>query len=267
MSRRRKDGDELADFIVMFSELPLWVVPLGAVLTYVVLEWLIPAAVGKSHTFGMTITALSTLTAPWLAGVVLLSGIFGALKRLAGRRIDSRILGRQVSIDSIRALSWQDFERMLAAAYRDRGYSVTLTPRGADGGVDLVMTRDRQTTYVQAKHWKARQVGVQRVRELHGVAVANGVSNSILVSSGNLSSDARAFAAKAGMTVVEGTGLMPLIQPFLHGELTGAAPTASCPTCGSDMVERLARTGANAGSRFLGCSRYPRCRGIRKFAQ
>lgn len=33
-----------------------------------------------------------------------------------------------------------------------------------------------------------------------------------------------------------------------------------CPRCGADLVERTAKSGPNAGSRFLGCSRYPECR-------
>lgn len=33
-----------------------------------------------------------------------------------------------------------------------------------------------------------------------------------------------------------------------------------CPRCGSALVERTAKKGPNAGSSFLGCSGYPRCR-------
>ena len=33
-----------------------------------------------------------------------------------------------------------------------------------------------------------------------------------------------------------------------------------CPKCGSDLVERTARQGTNAGFKFLGCVSYPRCR-------
>jgi len=33
-----------------------------------------------------------------------------------------------------------------------------------------------------------------------------------------------------------------------------------CPKCGSSMVERKARKGPNAGSSFLGCSGFPKCR-------
>ena len=36
-----------------------------------------------------------------------------------------------------------------------------------------------------------------------------------------------------------------------------------CPSCGSPMILRTARRGRNAGSRFLGCTRYPQCTGTR----
>lgn len=34
-----------------------------------------------------------------------------------------------------------------------------------------------------------------------------------------------------------------------------------CPKCGSHMVEREAKNGANRGQKFLGCSKFPKCRG------
>ena len=33
-----------------------------------------------------------------------------------------------------------------------------------------------------------------------------------------------------------------------------------CPKCGYSLVKRLAKTGRNAGSEFLGCSNFPKCR-------
>lgn len=35
-----------------------------------------------------------------------------------------------------------------------------------------------------------------------------------------------------------------------------------CPKCGSDMVERETTKGTNKGSKFLGCSAFPKCRSI-----
>jgi hypothetical protein len=36
--------------------------------------------------------------------------------------------------------------------------------------------------------------------------------------------------------------------------------TTVCPRCGSSLVERKAKKGPTAGSTFLGCANYPRCR-------
>jgi hypothetical protein len=40
--------------------------------------------------------------------------------------------------------------------------------------------------------------------------------------------------------------------------------TTTCPKCGSKLVERTARKGPNAGSSFLGCSAFPKCRYTQK---
>ena len=38
------------------------------------------------------------------------------------------------------------------------------------------------------------------------------------------------------------------------------ASKTACPRCGSDLVKRTAKKGPNAGSKFLGCKNYPKCR-------
>ena len=38
------------------------------------------------------------------------------------------------------------------------------------------------------------------------------------------------------------------------------ASSTICPKCGSALVERTAKKGPNAGTKFLGCESYPRCR-------
>lgn len=44
-----------------------------------------------------------------------------------------------------------------------------------------------------------------------------------------------------------------------------AAP--ACPDCGHPMTRRKARTGANAGKTFWGCTGYPDCKGLREIEQ
>lgn len=42
----------------------------------------------------------------------------------------------------------------------------------------------------------------------------------------------------------------------------GLADPHKCPRCGREMMPRTARSGSNAGGRFLGCSGFPACRYI-----
>lgn len=39
----------------------------------------------------------------------------------------------------------------------------------------------------------------------------------------------------------------------------------TCPRCGSDMIIRETKRGANAGQQFWGCSAFPKCRSVVKF--
>ncbi|HEX2996233.1 MAG TPA: DUF2726 domain-containing protein [Anaerolineales bacterium] len=53
------------------------------------------------------------------------------------------------------------------------------------------------------------------------------------------------------------------VSPTVQTSVTEALP--HCPKCGSDMVLRTAKSGANQGEKFWGCSKYPQCRGIVKY--
>ena len=50
------------------------------------------------------------------------------------------------------------------------------TGGGADGGVDLVLSKTGERILVQCKNWKSSKVGVSTVRELFGVVTAEGAS-------------------------------------------------------------------------------------------
>jgi restriction system protein len=80
----------------------------------------------------------------------------------------ARQLRHQRALSDLAALSWQQFEEVVADAFRRHGYKVReMGGRGrADGGVDLVLVRNGETTVVQVKHWRRDVVGVSLVREL-----------------------------------------------------------------------------------------------------
>ncbi len=205
----------------------------------------------------------SVIVLAWGAAIALVA--LAALVDALGR---ARRLRRQRALSDLAALTWQQFEEVIADAFRRHGYRVReVGGRGrADGGVDLVMTRDGETTVVQAKHWRSQRVSVQPVRELYGVQRAMRAERSMFVAVGRYTSDAAQFAAQVGMTLVNGEELLRIIGAGLAGrslELPqpSATDTPTCPRCGAAMVRRTARQGSHAGHDFWGCSTFPACRG------
>lgn len=63
----------------------------------------------------------------------------------------------------------------MGEAFRMQGYRVVETGgNGPDGGIDLILRKDREKYLVQCKQWKAFSVVVPVVRELYGVMAAKG---------------------------------------------------------------------------------------------
>jgi restriction system protein len=155
------------------------------------------------------------------------------------------------------------------------------TGPGADGGIDLVLHRDGLRTLVQCKQWKAQRVGAPVVREQFGLLTHHGAVEAVIVTCGSFTPEAQAFARGKPIRLVDGPQLAELVrgvqkQPLQSTQApaaaldTAAPPGASrsdsesaCPRCGSAMVRRTARA---TRTQFLGCSRFPRCRGVRQLS-
>lgn len=81
------------------------------------------------------------------------------------------------------------------------------------------------------------------------------------------------FAVKSGYSTADiQSQIMPHFReqaPAVSSPSGPADPTGvpsdsapACPKCGSKMILRTAKSGANAGGQFWGCSNFPRCRTI-----
>lgn len=143
---------------------------------------------------------------------------------------------------------------------------------GADGGIDLVLRRDGKRTLVQCKQWRHQQVGVSVVREMYGLLAHHRADAVLIVSSGGFTRDAQTFIVGKPITLVAGEDLLGMIQKVqargtampaarIEPVLTDSAPASevlTCKRCSAPMVERRNR---RTGDVFMGCSRFPACRG------
>ncbi len=103
------------------------------------------------------------------------------------------------------------------------------------------------------------------VRDLYGVMAARGATGGFVVTSGTYTDDAKAFAHGRNVKLLDGARLRQMIERANRGKsaVPYSAPVSSpaCPVCGSRMEIRTAKRGPNAGSKFWGCTKFPKCKG------
>lgn len=118
---------------------------------------------------------------------------------------------------------------------------------GPDGGVDLLLKRDRETFLVQCKQWRAQKVGVQTVRELYGVMAAKGAAGGFVVTSGSFTEEAQQFAKGRNVQLVDGIQLKVLVDSVS----VSRGPKAATVQRGSSAAPRQEPKGAECVFRAI----------------
>lgn len=196
---------------------------------------------------------------------------FAALASFIGRQKRKRLLETQTGLDSLRAMSWREFEMLAGEAFRRQGYRIEETGLGgADGGIDLRLSKNGKTTLVQCKQWRSQRVDVKVVREMYGLLAHHGANAVKIVAVGDFTPDAQRFAQGKPIQLIHGEALLALIhnvqvsKPVLGTQAVSPASveqaTPECPSCGTAMVKRANR---RTHDTFWGCPKYPACRGTR----
>lgn len=277
---RKKKSSPIGDIYELVALLPWWLGVILAIASYLLLhsyasQGIAPVAgaapVPLSHTVGKALAAVFQYILP----IVCLAGaVASAWEKVRRRKLLDTVTSNPTA-SVLNDMTWQEFEVLVGEGFRLKGYQVKeLGGNGPDGGVDLVLTMGGETTFVQCKQWKAFKVGVDVARQLYGVMASRGAAAGFVVTSGTFTPDAIEFAKDRNVNLMDGKQLLALlhtaqqhrareITPVAHTSAPGATqtPTPACPRCGSTMIKREAKRGANAGNGFWGCSTYPKCKG------
>lgn len=299
MARRHKSGpaEDMMDLIAL---LPWWAGVALALVSYLILSSIASKAVSTpiqpGQMSGLVTASIwkgLAIGGQYLLPLLCLLGAgLSAIKRHQRKQLIHDTAQSQAA-DALNGMRWQEFEMLVGEAFRLQGFQVLETGGGgADGGIDLVLSKpaqnDREKYLVQCKQWRAMQVGVAVVRELYGAMAADGAAGGIVVTSGRYTPEALRFAEGRNLTLIDGPRLQRMIHEACGGSSGPARPAPStyrpsppmsaptsaatassapdCPQCGKSMLERTARRGGSTGNRFWGCSAFPACRGARPLA-
>ncbi len=185
-------------------------------------------------------------------------------------RWDSKKIHLSWSLDLLNELEWKRFEEVVSEYYTFLGYRSEVTRMGADGGVDVILYQQGEETpaiIVQCKSW-SQKVGVKAIRELFGVMAADQIGYGVFATTSGYTQEAIDWADGKRLQLLSGEDLVSSFnqlpqdqrKSLLASATEGDYSTPTCPSCNKKMVKRTAAKGKSAGSRFWGCSHYPRCK-------
>lgn len=118
------------------------------------------------------------------------------------------------TLETVRAMSWPEFSEAIEQAFGREGHAVG---RFAGSGADLTLTRDGRTTLVGCKRWKAARIGVEPLRDLQAARGAHGAHDCLYIAVGDLTDQARRFAAGHGIRLIGAAELARLLNPGRPG--------------------------------------------------
>jgi len=169
------------------------------------------------------------------------------------------------SIELLRELEWNRFEKLTAEYFRILGKRVETVSHGADGGVDARIYAHSSGILeyaIQCKAWNS-MVGIRPVRELFGVMAHESAGKGIFMTTSTFSEDAKQFATEHSdkLFLIDGQKFISMIlklpeekkAKLLAFATEGDYTTPTCASCGIKMVWR-----AKGG--FWGCRNYPKCK-------
>ena len=195
--------------------------------------------------FSMVLGGAATLAHPFTFLARALAGAAGSLGRLFGDSGHS-VRNAPWTPELLQQLEWRRFEELCAA------YFEALGARSA-------------SIIVQCQPWSAYRVGIKAVRTLREAMTSGSAAEGVLVTSGKFTQEAREFAGKQGISLIDGADLVGRIAA-LPAE-TGAAllkfatqgdfRTPTCPSCAIKMIQRKSTA---YGRPFWGCRNYPACK-------
>jgi len=279
MARRRNES-----LVEVLMHLPWWIGIAAGIIGFAAVRWgagLVFNAAGGPFAESVGAQLGGGALAP-LAWMLLVACWIGAAASAIRAKHRVKLLDQQSSLDSLRSMSWMQFEQLVGEAYRRLGYQIAETGQGgADGGIDLLLRKGGRTTLVQCKQWRNQKVGIAIVREMFGLMTHHRADAVKIVCTGSFSSECEAFCRDKPIELVDGPALVSLVQavqssvaapsqapPLSRNSaaaLSEPSPaiddqTVSCPRCGSAMAKRANRT---TGLSFWGCAQYPKCKGTR----
>jgi len=203
-----------SDLWIILGRLPWWISLAFALLSWLLLNQYAASPLG---TFNSNRTD-GVLTAPLFRQLAayaqyLLPLAFGGLAALSvlSRWAERRQLQAdlvETAEQRLQDMDWPTFRRLLEAGWRYKGFRLKGNSLpDSDGSCDLLLERGAEHYLVHCHYWRANRVKLAPLREFFNRIVAEGAEGGFVVTCGEFSDEARAFAIERQIELIDGARL------------------------------------------------------------
>jgi restriction system protein len=112
------------------------------------------------------------------------------------------------ALSAVSEMPWSTFSEAIEEGFRRDGHAVARHPGPA---ADFELTKNGRVTLVSAKRWKAVRTGIEPLRELLKAREARDADDCIYVAIGEITDNARKFAAANRVQILQGAELAALM--------------------------------------------------------
>ena len=123
------------------------------------------------------------------------------------------------TVEAANAMSWKEFSALVEESFQREGYTVTRL----NGTADFKLVKMGKRTLVACKRWKAANQGLEPLRELAARREAEDAYDAFYVALNGVTDNARDFAAKHRIRLIEGQALAALLRLPRRGKTDTAA--------------------------------------------
>lgn len=165
--------------------------------------WWVSAAIAVGSFGGLRLLipeGMALFAAVPFAGIAIYA-LVQQLRRPGAKRVAK-------TLERARGLSGDGFVSALETGFRREGYAVTRM----DGAADLVLRREGLVTLVACKRWKAMRAGIEPLREFDAATREHGAVGRMYVAAGEVTENARTFAAERNIRLVQEEELARLLR-------------------------------------------------------
>ena len=153
----------------------------------------------------------------WASGLIMfLLGLIIWLQRQRTRDLRrARAVSPNLMIAPLTSLSRQQFDMLLAQAFRQRGYVIGEIATGqhsAQSTADLVLRKSGEYFLVHSTAWRVALVEVAAIRELDRAMRAQRAAGGFVVTSGSFTREAMGFASGRKIQLIDGRTLREMLN-------------------------------------------------------